>query len=82
MQRCLMCTIGSWVVGLCALGVGIWGVFDINLIGTVLGERTPLVRLVGGLIALTALLYLAAQIRPCPYCQKKSSGDTIRNCGR
>jgi hypothetical protein len=69
-QSCFLCKIVGAIAIVGALNWGLVGVFDYNLVETVLGAGTTLTRIVYGLVGLSGLMLLASYFIVCPACKK------------
>lgn len=62
MNKCTICTIGSWIVGLATIVFGVIGVFDLAMpAGTIAGA-------VYTVLVVVAVVFLYYQVRKCPRC--------------
>lgn len=67
MKKCALCVMGSWVVGLGALAWAAAAVMEVT------PAWTPPVKGGAVLVGLTALGFLACQVKACPMCVKVNS---------
>lgn len=70
-QKCGVCKVVVLLASLGALNWGLVGLFNVNLVGAVLGDMTVAARVVYALVGVAGLLGLLSLFKCCP-CQKDS----------
>ena len=70
-KDCTICKIVGLLVGIGALNWGLVGLFQVDLVGKVLGSMTTGARVVYAVIGVAGLLKLISLVKCCP-CQKGS----------
>lgn len=74
-KRCLVCKVVGILVVIGAINWGLVGIFQMNLVATLLGEMTTAARVVYGVIGVAGVLAVLALFKCCP-CQKNGSCET------
>ncbi len=70
-KSCIVCKLVGLLVGIGALNWGLVGLFQRDLVASLLGNMTTGARVVYGIIGLAGLLKLLSLVKCCP-CQKGS----------
>ena len=70
MKKCLPCRAGSWTVGLTAVGLGVCGAFGLEPLAALPEQATGAIPVAAGVLGVTGVLFLLAQVVPCPLCKR------------
>lgn len=70
-KMCGVCKIVGVIAVIGALNWGLIGLFNINLVGRILGEMTIASRVVYILVGLSGVMLLVSFFKVCPACSKK-----------
>ena len=70
-KSCVVCKIVGVLVGIGALNWGLVGLFNVNLVETLLGSMPAVVKVVYALVGIAGVLKLISLVKCCP-CQKGS----------
>ena len=73
--KCIGCKVVALLAGIGALNWGLVGIFNFNLVGSVLGDMTVAARVVYALVGIAGLLLLVSLVKCCP-CGKDASCST------
>lgn len=69
-KKCIGCKVTGALVIIGALNWGLVGIFQFNLVSTILGDMSMAARVVYGLVGLAGAMKLVCCFKDCPKCQK------------